>query len=143
MYINFIFQFAAVIMSDHGEIAIILVHTNTVFEYASDVIRLVFSSCLLLFSIFALCYAVNDESTLMEDSIQPLFVYLLLILSLISLGILEGTQIAVVELAHRDPELLREHYPRAAKLLTIENKGRNVERYLIGRYKLYINSYIT
>ena len=49
-----------------------------------------------------------------------------------------GLQICVVELAHESPAEYIEHYQRAAKLLAFENKGRNVERFLIGRQVLVV-----
>ena len=45
---------------------------------------------------------------------------------------------AVVELAHGNPATYFKYYPRAARLLEWENRGRNVERFLVGRQVLVV-----
>ena len=111
-----------------GAIAIKLIHTDTAWTIAADILRVVFSICLLIFSTISVIYAIATKTTTMPPSFPPWSEYLCLAISLFILGTLEGLQIGVVELAHKDPNKYRKLYPRAAKLLEFENKGRNVER---------------
>ena len=121
-----------------GAIAIKMVHTDSKWTIAADIIRLIFSICLLIFSAISVIYAIAQSTTTMPDSFPPWSQYLCLALSLFILGVLEGLQIGVVELAHKDPNKYSKRYPRAAKLLEFENKGRNVERFLMGRQVLVV-----
>eukprot|EP00485_Elphidium_margaritaceum_P005256 CAMPEP_0202700780 /NCGR_PEP_ID=MMETSP1385-20130828/13946_1 /ASSEMBLY_ACC=CAM_ASM_000861 /TAXON_ID=933848 /ORGANISM="Elphidium margaritaceum" /LENGTH=318 /DNA_ID=CAMNT_0049358045 /DNA_START=133 /DNA_END=1089 /DNA_ORIENTATION=+ len=74
----------------------------------------------------------------MPDVFPPWAQFTILIVALFILGVMEGVQIGVVELAHKDPNKYRKQYPRAANLLALENKGRNVERFLLGRQVLVV-----
>ena len=121
-----------------GAIAIKLIHTDTKWTITADVVRVVFSICLLIFSTISVIYAIATSTTTMPDSFAPWTQYLSLAVSLFILGTLEGLQIGVVELAHKDPNNYRKLYPRAAKLLAFENKGRNVERM---QYLKYLQEY--
>ena len=120
-----------------GTIAIKMIHTDSKWTIAADVTRIAFSICLLLFSAISVIYAIATSSTTMP-AFPPWSQYICLAISLLILGVLEGLQIAVVELAHKDPEQYRRMYPRAAKLLAFENRGRNVERFLMGRQVLVV-----
>ena len=110
-----------------GAIAIKMIQTDTKMTIFLDVIRLIFSICLLIFSTASVVYAIATKITTVPDNIPPVVEYIGLVASLFILGTLEGLQIGVVELAHKDPNNYRRLYPRAAKLLAFENKGRNVE----------------
>ena len=109
-------------MEGSGAIAIKMVHKDTTRTMVLDIIRLIFSICLLLFSAISVIYAIAMEHTTMP-SFPPWSQYIFLAISLFILGVLEGLQIAVVELAHNDPEQYKRIYPRAAKLLAFENRG--------------------
>jgi len=124
-------------MDGAGAIAIKMVHKDSTATIVADVVRLVFSICLLIFSTISVIYAIAMEYTTMP-SFPPWAQYIFLAISLFILGTLEGLQIAVVELAHKDPEQYKRLYPRAAKLLAFENRGRNVERFLMGRQVLVV-----
>ena len=121
-------------MEGSGSIAIQMVQPDS---KVLDVIRLVFSICLLIFSTISVVHAIAYEHTTMP-AFPPVAQYFALAISLFILGVLEGLQIAVVELAHNDPEQYKRIYPRAAKLLAFENRGRNVERFLMGRQVLVV-----
>jgi len=121
-----------------GDVAIKLIYGNSIFSKIFDVIRLIGSVILLVISISANIYAIIGEYTLMGDTLPIWINFLLLLVCLFYLGCLEGLQIAVVELAHNNPNIYRGKYPRAAKLLALENKGRNVERFLVGRQVLVV-----
>eukprot|EP01083_Nonionella_stella_P279919 952121_1 len=121
-----------------GAIAIKMVHTDSTFTIIADVCRLIFSIGLLLFSIVSVFYAISTRTTTMPPTFPAWTQYLCLGIALFILGVLEGLQISVVELAHKDPNNYRKHHPRAADLLEFENKGRNVERFLMGRQVLVV-----
>mmetsp|Transcript_45927 Transcript_45927/g.73538 ORF Transcript_45927/g.73538 Transcript_45927/m.73538 type:complete len:460 (-) Transcript_45927:148-1527(-) len=123
-----------------GAVAIKMIHTDSTWTIIADVIRLVFSICLLIFSTIMTLYAIATSTTTMPGTIPPWAQYLLLGIALMVLGVLEGLQIGVVELAHKDPNRYRKLYPRAARLLAFENKGRNVERFLMGRQVLVVGT---
>eukprot|EP01084_Bolivina_argentea_P054418 99793_1 len=119
-----------------GAIAIKMVHTESKWTMTADIARLIFSISLLIFSTVSVIYAISVHGTTMP--FPSWAQYLCLGVSLFILGVLEGLQIAVVELAHKDPLQYKRVYPRAAKLLAFENKGRNVERFLMGRQVLVV-----
>eukprot|EP01084_Bolivina_argentea_P048957 90110_1 len=104
-----------------GSIAIKMIHTDSTCTIIADVIRLIFSICLLLFSMVSVFYAISTRTTTMPPTFPAWSQYLCLGISLFILGVLEGLQIAVVELAHKDPNQYKKLYPRAANLLTFEN----------------------
>ena len=124
-------------MDGSGAIAIKMVHKDSTFTMVADIVRLIFSICLLLFSTISVIYAIAHDHTTMP-TFPPAAQYFALAVSLFILGTLEGLQIAVVELAHNDPAQYERLYPRAAKLLAFENRGRNVERFLMGRQVLVV-----
>eukprot|EP01083_Nonionella_stella_P033806 92504_1 len=122
-----------------GEIAIKMVHTESTCTMISDIIRLTFSILLLIFSIISVFHAIWTSTTTLPEETFPVWSqYVCLVIALFVLGVLEGLQISVVELAHKDPNNYRKHHPRAADLLEFENKGRNVERFLMGRQVLVV-----
>merc|ERR1712228_444594 len=121
-------------LETHGDEAITLIqNTSSTFGKCIDITRLSFGSLLLFLSIFSITYAITEHRTLFPTSFPNWTLYIILIIALFIVGVLEGLQIAVVELAHEDPQQYEKYYPRAAKLLKYENTGRNVERFLIGR----------
>eukprot|EP01083_Nonionella_stella_P279918 952120_1 len=122
-----------------GAIAIKMVHTESTCTIISDIIRLTFSILLLIFSIISVFHAIWTSTTTLPEETFPVWSqYVCLVIALFVLGVLEGLQISVVELAHKDPNNYRKHHPRAADLLEFENKGRNVERFLMGRQVLVV-----
>eukprot|EP01083_Nonionella_stella_P021854 60490_1 len=123
----------------HGDEAIrLLQHTSTAYGKCFDISRLIFASFLLMLSVFSIVYAFTKHATLFPTSIPNWTLYLVLFTALFCLGVFEGLQIAVVELAHENPDEYKTFYPRAAKLLQHENTGNNVERFLIGRQVLVV-----
>eukprot|EP01084_Bolivina_argentea_P088927 160565_1 len=121
-----------------GAIAIKMVHKDSKWTITADVVRLIFSISLLAFSTISVVYAIGTSATTVPGQFPVWTQYVALGISLFILAVLEGLQIAVVELAHNDPRQYAELYPRAAKLLAFENKGRNVERFLMGRQVLVV-----
>ena len=59
--------------------------------------------------------------------------YSVLILSLLILAALEGTQIAIVALTEKKVSLFRKKYPRGCKAIKLVNSKELIEKYLAGR----------
>ena len=98
-----------------------------------DYIRFILSSLLLIFSIIVTSYAIVERKTLFWKIVPGWAGLLIFIVDLIILGIVEGLQIALVELKRQHPESYKKSHPAAYKLGQISSKGENVERFLMGR----------
>ena len=98
-----------------------------------DYLRFVFSLCLLIFSGVVTCYAILEQKTSMWKSVPGWASLLIFVLVLFLLGVMEGLQIALVELKRQKPESYKDSYPKAYKLGQYAMKGDNVERFLMGR----------
>jgi len=98
-----------------------------------DYLRFVFSVCLLIFSGVVTCYAIVEQKTSMWKVVPGWASLIIFILVLFLLGVMEGLQIALVELKRQQPESYMLSYPKAYKLCQYAMKGDNVERFLMGR----------
>merc|ERR1712123_187505 len=98
-----------------------------------DYLRFVFSLCLLIFSGVVTCYAILEQKTSMWKVVPGWASLIIFILVLFLLGVMEGLQIALVELKRQHPESYMVSYPKAYKLGQYAMKGDNVERFLMGR----------
>ena len=98
-----------------------------------DYLRFVFSVCLLIFSGVVTCYAILEQKTSMWKIIPGWASLIIFIVVLFLLGVMEGLQIALVELKRQQPESYMVFYPKAYKLGQYAMKGDNVERFLMGR----------
>merc|ERR550519_2946082 len=58
---------------------------------------------------------------------------IIFILVLFLLGVMEGLQIALVELKRQEPESYKDSHPKAYRLGQYAMKGDNIERFLMGR----------
>jgi hypothetical protein len=63
----------------------------------------------------------------------PIVDFLIFIFCMTLVGYLEGLQVAILAVEHADPDLYKENYPRAYKLMSSCKQGNNVERFLVGR----------
>ena len=99
----------------------------------ADHVRFVFSTLLLLFSAVVTCYAIIQVKTNFWHIVPGWAALLLFVVDLIILGIVEGLQIALVELKRQHPSTYRSSHPRAFNLGQTSFKGDNVERFLMGR----------
>jgi len=98
-----------------------------------DYVRFVFSLCLLIFSGVVTCYAILAQKTSMWKAVPGWLSLIIFILVLFLLGVMEGLQIALVELKRQKPESYKESHPKAYKLGQYAMEGDNVERFLMGR----------
>jgi len=96
------------------------------------IVRYVISCALVSFAIFVVVAAIATNATSFFG--VPQWVQaLLLIVCLVCLGIVEGLQIALVELMKQHTETYRVSHPRAYATGVLCFRGENLERFLIGR----------
>jgi len=98
-----------------------------------DYLRFVFSLCLLIFSGVVTSYAIWAQKTSMWKAVPGWASLIIFIMVLFLLGVMEGLQIALVELKRQEPESYKDSHPKAYKLGQYAMKGDNVERFLMGR----------
>lgn len=98
-----------------------------------DYPKFVISALLLIFSSVCTGYAIVEQKTDFWK-IMPGWAALLLFLAVLFwLGVMEGLQVALVELKRQDPSTYRHTNPHAFKLGQVAMKNDNVERFLMGR----------
>ena len=100
---------------------------------ACDYIRFIISAVLLSLSIVVTSYAIVTNKTSFFDTVPGWSALLLFIVDMILLGIVEGLQIALVELKRQHPDSYKNSHPAAYRLGQAAAKGDNVERFLMGR----------
>eukprot|EP00090_Calanus_glacialis_P034475 TRINITY_DN57_c0_g1_i1.p1 TRINITY_DN57_c0_g1~~TRINITY_DN57_c0_g1_i1.p1 ORF type:complete len:241 (-),score=63.54 TRINITY_DN57_c0_g1_i1:235-957(-) len=98
-----------------------------------DYLRFVGSLCLLIFSGVVTCYAIWAQKTSMWKAVPGWVSLIIFIMVLFLLGIMEGLQIALVELKRQEPESYKNSHPKAYRLGQYAMQGDNVERFLMGR----------
>ena len=98
-----------------------------------DYIRFIFSFALLIFSGVVTCYAILEQKTNMWKNVPGWASLIIFILVLYILGVMEGLQIALVELKRQQPESYKNSHPKAYRIGQLAMKGDNVERFLMGR----------
>jgi len=100
---------------------------------AWDIARFIFSLALLLFSGVVVCYSIVEQKTSMWKEVPGWASLLIFIFVLWLLGVMEGLQIALVELKRQNPETYKETYPTAYRLGQQASMGDNIEKFLMGR----------
>jgi len=98
-----------------------------------DYLRFVFSFVLLIFSGTVTCYAILEQKTNMWKAVPGWASLIIFIVVLYLLGVMEGLQIALVELKRQQPESYKNSHPAAYRLGQLAMQGDNVERFLMGR----------
>jgi len=98
-----------------------------------DIVRYIFSLGLLLFSGVVVCYSILEQKTSMWKEVPGWASLLIFIFVLWCLGVMEGLQIALVELKKLNPDYYKDSHPTAYKLGQLACKGDNIERFLMGR----------
>merc|ERR1711990_1047995 len=110
-------------------IKMVKLNESSIFDY----IRYVFSFGLLTFSTVVTFYAILEQKTSFWKVVPGWAALILFIVVLIMLGIMEGIQIALIELKRQDPDTYRTSHPRAYRLGQLAAEGDNIERFLLGR----------
>jgi len=102
---------------------------STVFDY----IRYVGSFALFVFSTVVTFYAILEQKTSFWKVVPGWASLLIFLLVLFLIGVMEGIQIALVELKLQDPATYKATHPKAYRLGQIAARGDNIERFLMGR----------
>merc|ERR1712241_1476776 len=102
---------------------------STVYDY----IRYVGSFALFVFSTVVTVYAILQQKTSFWQAIPGWAALLIFLLVLFLIGVMEGIQIALVELKLQDPATYKATHPKAYRLGQIAARGDNIERFLMGR----------
>ena len=87
----------------------------------------------MLFSGVVVCYSIVEQKTSMWKEVPGWASLLIFIFVLWLLGVMEGLQIALVELKRQNPETYKETYPTAYRLGQQASMGDNIEKFLMGR----------
>jgi len=98
-----------------------------------DYPKFVLSALLLIFSTVCTTYAIIEKKTSFWDVMPGWAALIIFIVILFWLGVMEGLQVALVELKRVDARTYRESHPHAYKLGQMANRKDNVERFLMGR----------
>lgn len=69
----------------------------------------------------------------MDEAVPGWAALVLFLLVLVLLGVMEGLQIALMELKRQDPASYSTSHPRAYRLGELAGQGDNIERFLMGR----------
>merc|ERR1712192_76594 len=102
---------------------------STIFGY----IRYVGSISLFLFSTVVTFYAILEQKTSFWKAVPGWASLLIFLLVLFLIGVMEGIQIALVELKLQDPATYKASHPKAYRLGQMAARGDNIERFLMGR----------
>jgi len=103
-----------------------------------DIFRYVLSACLLIFSCTVTGYAILTQKTGFWKAVPGWAALLLFILVLFLLGLVEGLQLALVELKRQKPDTYKDTNKGAYKLGQIAIKGDNIEKFLVGRQVIVV-----
>jgi len=99
--------------------------------------REVYSTALLLFCTVLIMAAIFTEQTNLSE-VHPALAFVLLVLALIWLSMVEGSQASLVGLPPVNANLFKESHETTYKIMQIINKGDNLDRYLMGRQFLVL-----
>jgi len=103
-----------------------------------DMIRNVYSTILLIFSIVIVGGLIFTEQTRLAADVHPALAFVLMWAAVFWLSIVEGGQASFVGLAPVKPELYKESHPLAYKSCSICHSGDNLDRYLLGRQLMVV-----
>ncbi|CAB9503665.1 expressed unknown protein [Seminavis robusta] len=102
----------------------------------SDPLKLfkeVYSTCLLIFSSAIVCALIFTGETKVASEAHPAVAFIVLWLAIIWLSMVEGGQASCVGLPPIDMDLYKDSHPKSHQIMTIVNRGDNLDRYLMGR----------
>ena len=92
-----------------------------------------YSTLLLLFCTLIVMAVIFDNGTKVASEAHPWVAFVVLWLNLIWLSMVEGGQASLVGLPPVDMNLYKESHPQSHYIMSIVNKGDNLDRYLMGR----------
>jgi len=98
----------------------------------------VYSTALLVFCTVIIMAAIFDENTKLGKDVHPWFSFFVLWAGLGWLSMVEGGQASLVGLPPIDMNLYKESHSVSHKIMSVINKGDNLDRYLMGRQFLVL-----
>jgi len=103
-----------------------------------DITRYILSSCLLIGGLGIIIYEIIQYHNLFWPGQVPFAAVIVILFALLwILGILEGFQVAVVELSKRPVQDIK-RFPRAHRVQLLVCKGQNLEKFVLGRQLLVL-----
>ena len=98
-----------------------------------DIVKATFSAVLLIYSLVVLSRMNFEEETKLSHQAGAPISFVAMILSIMWLARVEGSQAPLVGLAAVDSSLYKDSHPWAYKISSIAHKGDNLDRFLMGR----------
>lgn len=92
-----------------------------------------YSTALLVFCSVIVITLIFQTNTTIAKAAHPVVAFLLLWVSIIWLAYVEGGQASLVGLPPVEMRLYKESHPTTHKIMTVVNRGDNLDRYLMGR----------
>ncbi|CAB9497050.1 expressed unknown protein [Seminavis robusta] len=102
------------------------------------VIKYVYSTALLVFSVVVVMAAVFSEQTLLSKEAHPAVAFIVLWVLVIWLAMMEGGQGCLVGLQPVDKTLYSHSHPTALRSTALAHRGDNMERFIVGRQFLVV-----
>lgn len=96
-----------------------------------EIIKYIASTIITMGCVFFLLYGIGNEHATLPGS--PILHYILFAFVLTLLAYLEGLQVAILALEHRDVSHYRGLYDRGCGVQDVCARGKNVARFLVGR----------
>jgi hypothetical protein len=103
-----------------------------------DKLRIVFSLCLLVWSITLVMTLIATGNTRVARDLHPAAAGCILWACIIWMSMVEGGQASMVGLPPIDREFYSESHPKTYKMTGWGHKGNNLDRYLLGRQFLVV-----
>ena len=100
--------------------------------------RNVYSTLLVIFSTVIVMAVIFTEQTSLSEKMHPSIAFIVLWLSIIWLSMVEGGQASLVGLPPVDMNLYKDTHPTTHRIMSVVNKGDNLDRYLMGRQFLVL-----
>mmetsp|Transcript_8222 Transcript_8222/g.10750 ORF Transcript_8222/g.10750 Transcript_8222/m.10750 type:complete len:305 (-) Transcript_8222:890-1804(-) len=96
-------------------------------------IKRILSMMLLIYSIVTVSVMIFEDQTIMADQVGSAIAFTSMVLSLIWLSLVEGSQPCMVGLPPVDKSLYKESHPISYKICSYCHTGDNLDRFLMGR----------
>eukprot|EP00543_Licmophora_paradoxa_P006828 CAMPEP_0202446954 /NCGR_PEP_ID=MMETSP1360-20130828/5558_1 /ASSEMBLY_ACC=CAM_ASM_000848 /TAXON_ID=515479 /ORGANISM="Licmophora paradoxa, Strain CCMP2313" /LENGTH=506 /DNA_ID=CAMNT_0049063745 /DNA_START=52 /DNA_END=1572 /DNA_ORIENTATION=- len=105
---------------------------------ALTLIKNVYSTILLIFSITIIMGLIFTEQTTLSSDVHPAMAFIVMWVAVLWLSVVEGGQASFVGLAPVSKELFKDSHPIAYKCAEACHTGDNLDRYLLGRQFMVI-----
>uniref|UniRef100_A0A7S2H182 Silicon transporter n=1 Tax=Helicotheca tamesis TaxID=374047 RepID=A0A7S2H182_9STRA len=105
---------------------------------ACEMVKNIYSSCLLIFSIVIVMGLIFTEQTKLSNDVHPALAFFVLWGLVIWLGMVEGGQASLVGLAPINFDLYKDSHPITYISTKVCHVGDNLDRYLMGRQFMVI-----